>query len=178
MYQLLRRPEGRPWATPDDWLTLANSDSLPSDRPLMLHMRENRSSLDPHERLTVAIFGTCLAAMSILPALKGFWLVPVYCLGTLAILVFALDRHRMSAGSSETLELGDAQIILRRDRQAPIRLAAVHTRFAAEQRRPTELRLFMRSHQQSVEVGTCLSLEERQAIAPLIAAALADIRRS
>lgn len=178
MYQLLRRPEGRSWATLGDWLALDETDPIPAERPLVLFMREDRSTLGLYERQTFAVIGTCLAALSILPALKGFWLVPVFSLGALALLVFALDRHRQSTPASETLELGEGKVVLRRLRQAPVELSLIRMRFAAEQRSPSDLRLFIRDWQRSIEIGSCLSLEERQAIAPLIASALAEVRRS
>ncbi len=178
MYQLLRRPEGRPWATPGDWLALPASDPLPAERSFVLLMRENRSTLGSHERQTIAILGTCLTILAVLPALKGYWLVPVFSLGVLALLVFALDRHRQSAPASETLELGQGKVVLRRSRQMPIELSPWGTQFAADQRSPANLRLFLRHRQHSIEIGACLSLEEREAIAPIIAAALAQARRS
>lgn len=178
MYQLLRRPEGRPWATPSEWLTLSASDPLPAEQPLVVLMRENRSTLGHLERQTIAVLGTCLTIVAILPALKGYWLVPVFSLGVLALLVFALDRHRQSVPASETLELGKGKVVLRRSRQEPVELSSMWMRFAAEQRSPSDLRLFLRDRQRSIEIGTCLSLEEREAIAPIIAAALAETRRS
>ena len=178
MYQLLCRPEGRPWATPADWLALSATDPLPAQRPLVVLMRQNRSALGHHERQTIAVLGTCLTILAILPALKGYWLVPVFSLSVLALLVMALDRHRQSVPPSETLELGKEKIVLRGTRREPVELSPLRMRFATEQRSPADFRLFLRDPQRSIEIGTCLSLEEREAIAPIIAAALADARRS
>ena len=102
----------------------------------------------------------------------------MFSLGVLALLVFALDRHRHSAPASETLELGQGKVVLRRSRQKPIELSPWGTQFTAEQRSPANLRLFLRNRQHFIEIGACLSLEEREAIAPIIAAALAQARRS
>lgn len=178
MYQVICRPEGRPWARPDDWLALAASEPLPSVRPLVLHMRENRSRLLLHERQAIAVLGTCLAALSILPALKGYWLVPVFSLTALATLVFALGRHSGSAPASETLEFGDDRIVHRRKCGQSVELLPGRIQLKAERRSPADLRLSIADRFCSIEIGTCLSLEEREAIAPIIAAALAGVRRS
>ncbi|MEQ1518357.1 MAG: hypothetical protein ABL931_17895 [Usitatibacteraceae bacterium] len=68
MYQLLRRPEGRPWATPSDWLTLSASDPLPAEQPLVVLMRENRSTLG-HDKPAdlgkyVELFGTPIIGLT------------------------------------------------------------------------------------------------------------------
>lgn len=176
MYQLLRRPEGRPWARPDDWLGLSADDLSPADRPMVLQMRENRSSLNKVERQAFAMLGTCLAAMTIMPALKGYWLVPVFSLGALALLVLALGRHRASVPASESLELGAGRIVYRKRGRPPVELSASRLQFVPLRPSPVKLSLILSDANRKIEVGSCLSLEEREAIAPIIAAALSQRR--
>lgn len=176
MYQFLRRPEGRPWVRPDDWPALQAGDLPPADRPIVLFMRENRSALNEAERQTFAMLGTCLAAMAILPALKGYWLVPVFSLGALALLVLALGRHRASVPASETLELGAARIVHRKRGRVPVELSLFKLQFAQERRSPTKLSLVLCDAHRRIEVGSCLSLTEREEVAPIIAAALSHRR--
>lgn len=176
MFQVLRRPAGRPWARPEDWLPLSNADPVPATWPLALHMQENRSVLGQTERLTFAVLGTCFAMLSVLPALKGYWLVPVYSLGALGALVFALHRHQRATPRTELLELNAGQATYRPDQRRPVSFDAKYVRLATARRSPSDLRLLISDSRQSIEVGTCLSLEEREAIAPIIAAALANNR--
>ena len=56
------------------------------------------------------------------------------------------------------------------------RVAALGLRFAAEEARPFDCRLFLRSRERCVEIGLCIAAEERRAMAPLIAAAISQTR--
>lgn len=176
MYQLLRRPEGRPWARPDDWLGLSTDDPSLVDQPMVLLMRENRSSLNKTERQAFAMLAACLVGMTILPALKGYWLVPVFSLGALAMLVLALGRHRASIPASESLELGAGRIVYRKLGRPSVELTASRLQFVPLRPSPVKLSLILSDANRKIEVGSCLSLEEREAIAPIIAAALSQRR--
>lgn len=50
--------------------------------------------------------------------------------------------------------------------------ATLGLRFAAEETRPFDCRLFLRSRERSIEIGQCIAAEERRAMAPLIALSL------
>lgn len=178
MFQFLRRPEGRPWARPDDWLAQSPADSKAAAQPMALRMQQNRVLLGQTERQTLAVLGVCFTMLAILPAVKGYWLVPACSLTALGALVFALYRHERAAPRSELLELGDGQVTFRSDRKRPIALDRRHLHLATTRRSATDLRLFIADRQRSIEVGACLSPEEREAIAPVIAAALANTHRS
>ena len=182
MYEFLRHPEGRPWAKVSDWLA---APPQPHAQPqaggqgqqrLILRMRENRSHLGNDARAAFSVIAVVLVATTILPALKGYWLVPVFSLAALAALTFALDRHAKSRPASETLELIDGRVRYRDSAGRVIEYPAFRMRLAAEGRGPSDLRLFLRSRDGAIEFGRCLSLDERREVAPLVAAALAETR--
>ncbi|MCW2364607.1 putative membrane protein [Sphingobium sp. B7D2B] len=110
MYQLLRRSSERPWDMSSHAL-----DSLPpadndSDRPLILHMQENRSHLTREARLCFSVIALLFMVTSLAPAMKGQWFVPAFSMLAMAGLTFALERHVKSRPASETLELDDGHI--------------------------------------------------------------------
>lgn len=94
----------------------------------------------------------------------------------MATLTFAVERHGKSTPAQETLELADGRVRHRDSSGRQIELPAFWIRLAAEGRSSSELRLFLRGRDGSIEFGRCLSLEERRAVAPLVAAALAQAR--
>ncbi len=174
MYELLSRSAERPWASKPEKL-----DRLPetaSAKPLILHMQENRSHLSQDARVTFSVIALLFMVTSIGPALHGQWLVPAFSILAMAGLTFALERHGKSAPAQETLELADGRVRHRDSSGRQIELSAFWMRLAAEARNPTDLRLFLRGRDGTIEFGRCLSLDERRAVAPLVAAALAQAR--
>ena len=178
MFEILRRSPERPWRLAT--MPVAERPCSPhprrESRSLVLRMRENRSSLSPAARSAFSTLALLFMAMMILPALKGYWLVPAYSLAAMAALTFALDRHSKSRPASETLELSPERVRHHDSTGRTVELPAFWLRVTAEGKTPADLRLFLRGRDGAVEVGSCLSLEERRQIAPLIAAALAQAR--
>ena len=181
MFQMLGRPQGRPWAMPSAAALDVGSSALAASvlsrgEPIIIEMRENRSHLPEAGRQTLAVMAFTLMALTILLALKGYWLVPVYALLTLAALTFALERHGKSAPRAERLEFSPGRVRHRAADGRNCEFATLGLRFAAEEARPFDCRLFLRSRERCVEIGLCIAAEERRAMAPLIAAAISQTR--
>lgn len=155
----------------------AASRTEESVRPLVLHMQENRSHLGREARLCFTAIALLFMVTCLATASKGQWLIPAYSLLALAALTVALERHGQSRPASETLELADGRVRHQDSSGHVAELPAHWTRLATESRTPSDLRLILRSHQGAIEFGRCLSLEERRAVAPLVADALARARR-
>ena len=174
MYELLCRSSERPW-TPQLKKLVAVSDQGTS-KPLILHMQENRSHLTQDARVCFSVIALLFMVTSIGPALHGHWLVPAFSILAMAGLTFALERHGKSGPASEILELAEGRVRHRDSAGRHIELPAFWMRLAAEGRSPSDLRLFLRGRDGSIEFGRCLSLDERRAVVPLVAAALAQTR--
>lgn len=175
MYELLSRSPERPWAIQP--LALAGAPIGLEDKPVILHMRENRSPLSREARLGFSALGLVLMFTSIAPALKGYWLVPAFSMLAIAALTIALERHGKSRPASETLEFLTGRVRHHDSCGHCLELPSVWLRLIAEGRGPGELRLFLRGRDGSIEFGRCLGIDERRAIAPLVAAALARTRQ-
>lgn len=174
MYELLCRSSERPWAPQPERL-----ESVPDrgdSKPLILHMQENRSDLTQDARVCFSVIALLFMVTSIGPALHGYWLVPAFSILAMAALNFALERHGKSRPASETLELAEGRVRHRDSAGQQIELPSFWMRLAAEGRSPSDLRLFLRGRDGSIEFGRCLSLDERRAVVPLVAAALAQSR--
>ena len=104
MYEILRRSPERPWARPE-LASPAMLDASPAGGAIVLRLRENRSQLSAPARQCCAVL---VAAM--LPALKGYWMVPAYCLAAMAALTFALERHAKAKPKCETLQFAEGVI--------------------------------------------------------------------
>jgi hypothetical protein len=117
-------------------------------------------------------------AMAILPALRGQWLVPAYAIGTMGLLVGVLDWHRRKQPAAEWLAIEAGRVRWRNLAHDTIEWPLIGTRLIAEESGPARLRLWLTHREQSVEIGACLSLEERRAIVPLITRELAAARRN
>ncbi|WP_185686309.1 DUF2244 domain-containing protein [Novosphingobium aerophilum] len=141
-------------------------------------MQENRSHLTEEARTCFSVIGLLFMVTSIGPALHGHWLVPVFSILAMAALAYALERHAAIPPARETLELADGRVRHCDSSGRQIELPAFWMRLAAEARSPSELRLFLRSRYGTIEFGRCLSLDERRAVAPLVAAALAQAREA
>ncbi|MGE4305763.1 MAG: DUF2244 domain-containing protein [Novosphingobium sp.] len=139
-------------------------------------MQENRSHLSQDARVCFSVIALLFMVTSIGPALHGHWLVSAFSILAMAGLTIALERHGKSTPAQETLELADGRVRHRDSSGRQIELPAFWMRLAAEARNPTDLRLFLRGRDGSIEFGRCLSLDERRAVAPLVAAALALAR--
>ena len=174
MYELLCRSSQRPWAPQPEKL-IAVPDRGNSS-PLILHMQENRSHLTQDARVCFSIIALLFLVTSIGPALHGRWLIPAFSILSMAALTFALERHANSRPASETLELAEGKVRHRDSAGQQIELPAFWMRLAPEERSRSELRLFLRGRDGSIKFGRCLSLDERRAIVPLVAAALAQTR--
>jgi uncharacterized membrane protein len=172
MYEILCRSPERPFA-----LSARHAAPRGDHAGLVLHMRENRSHLSEPARQTFAVLGAALMALTILPALSGHWLVPVFCLMAMGGLVFALERHGRSKPAGEMLEIADGIISHRNAQGQATHMPCLFAKLDAQALNPSSLRLILRSPKASFEIGRCLGLEEKHALIPLIAAALAQGRR-
>lgn len=174
MYELLCRSSERPWIPQPG--RSADVPTRGTSRSLILHMQENRSHLTQEARVCFAVIALLFMVTSFGPALHGHWLVPAFSIVAMAGLTFALEQHGKSPPVSETLELSEGRVRHRDSAGQQIELPSFWMRLAAEGRSPSDLRLFLRGRDGSIEFGRCLSLDERRAVAPLVAAALAQTR--
>lgn len=172
MYEILCRSPERPFA-----LNARLNAPREDHAGLVLHMRENRSHLSEPARRTFAVLGAVMMALAILPALSGHWLVPVFCLMAMGGLVFALESHARATLAGEMLEIADGTIHHRDAQGLATHIPVLFAKLDAQAPTPSSLRLILRSPKASVEIGRCLGLDERRALIPLIAAALAQGRR-
>lgn len=177
MYEILRRSSERPWARPE-LASPATPDASPVGGAIVLRLSENRSHLTEPARQCLAVLIATMMALSILPALKGYWMVPAYCLATMFALTFALERHARSKPRCEILEFSEGYIRHHDDGGQATELPALFTRLHADEATPTSLRLFLKHRDRSVEIGRCLGLDERRAMMPVIAAALSHTREA
>jgi uncharacterized membrane protein len=177
MFEILSRCAQRPWAQPARvGPPGVCQPAMPPGMPFILHMRENRSSLNQPARRALAIMALVFMGCAILPALRGHWLVPAYAMASLAGLTFALDRHGRTRPRGETLEFAGGRLCHRTGDGAVTQWPLPATRLHAEERKPCDLRLFLRHGRGAVEIARCLGQEEKRAVMPLIAAGLARVR--
>lgn len=141
-----------------------------------LLMQQNRSSFTQEARLALSVLVTLFMVTAILPFVQGQFLVAFYSLGVLALLVWALDHHRQSPPLTERLSLSDGEIRYWNSRGRQFALSCHWIRFEAHRPTPSEVRLVLRNRDQHFEVGHSLSLDERNAVAPIIASALSASR--
>ncbi len=139
-------------------------------------MQQNRSFFPSEARGALAVIVTLFMATSILPALRGYWLVPLFSLGVMALLVLALEVHQKSLPLTERLALEDGEIRYSDSTGRLFALPSYWVRFETEERSPFDIRLHLRDRNRRLEIGTSLNLEERLTVAPIIASALALAR--
>ncbi|MEN7536249.1 DUF2244 domain-containing protein [Aurantiacibacter flavus] len=163
MYSIHRCPQGQSLA-----FNTAHAKGI------VLHLRENRSSLSQDARITFTVLIGLFMAMAILPALKGELLVPIFALGTTALLLCALDWHKRSRPAAEYLTITGTSLSWSSHDAASVELPLHATRLVREEASPTRFRLFLECRAERIEVGRCLSLMEKRAIAPLIASHLGE----
>jgi len=150
--------------------------ALAAPRAVLVHLQEHRSHLSQDARTTFTVLIALFMAMAIMPALSGRWLVPAYAIGAMALLVGVLEWHRRKQPAAEWLAIEQGRVRWRSLAHETIEWPLIGTRLIAEDSGPTRLRLWLTHREHSVEIGTCLSLEERRAIAPLITRELAAAR--
>ncbi|WP_191229004.1 DUF2244 domain-containing protein [Aurantiacibacter xanthus] len=136
---------------------------------IVLHLRENRSSLSQDGRIVFTILIGLFMAMAILFAAKGEVLVPVYALTTMALLVGALEWHKRSQPAAECLTITGNSLRWTSRNTAPVVLPLHATRLLRDEASPARLRLFLECRAVRIEIGRCLSLAEKRAVIPLIA---------
>jgi len=168
MYAITDCPAGQPQAH------RAAAPAAP--RAVLVHLQEHRSHLSRDARVTFTVLIAVFMAMAIMPALRGQWLVPLYAIGTMALLVGVLDWHRRKQPAAEWLAIEEGRVRWRSLSHDTVEWPLIGTRLIAEDSSPARLRLWLTHREHSVEIGTCLSLEERRAIAPLITRELAAAR--
>lgn len=178
MYELLRRPERRPWSTPADWLTVGPEAFAEDGEHVAVKMQENRAPFGQDERRAITIIAAMFAAIGLISLSKGFWPVPVICAVVFAALAFALQSHRKVPPPSESLEfLGDR--VRHRDRFGHIAdWDGRQLSLTRLERSPADLRLILGEPGRTREIGTCLSLTERCELAAIVSATLQQNRRS
>ncbi len=121
----------------------------------------------------LSVLVTLLMATSILPTLDGHWMVPLFSLGVMGLLIWALDTHTASKPKAEAVELTHEVMRYRNPDGAVFERPSHWLRFDLEVFSPTDLRLVFRHRGERIEVGHCLNLEERRAVAPILRNALA-----
>ncbi|MEL7736811.1 DUF2244 domain-containing protein [Citromicrobium bathyomarinum] len=167
MYSILSCPSGQ--------LVAEESVRSAPEAGLFLHLRENRSQLSHEARVTFTVLIGLFIAMAILPVIKGNMLLPVFALGTMALLVGAIEWHQRSQPAAEWLAIEDNRLLWTSNRGDPVDLPARVTRLVQDEAVPSRLRLFLETQWHRIEIGRCLSLEEKRAIAPLIARRLGEV---
>lgn len=105
MYAIHSCPTGQPDA--------GQPARLAESGGLILHLQENRSHLSQDARVTFTVLIAEFMAMTILPALRGEWLVPASAIGTMALLVGVLDWHRRIRPAAEWLALDGGRLLWR-----------------------------------------------------------------
>lgn len=169
MYAIHSCPTGQPDAGQPAWLAESGG--------LILHLQENRSHLSQDARVTFTVLIAVFMATAIVPALRGQWLVPAYAIGTMALLLGALDWHRRTQPAAEWLALDGRRLLWRSLAHETIEWPLPATCFVIEDAAPSRLRLFLEHRARRIEIATCLGLEERRAVADLITHELAAARR-
>lgn len=163
---------------PDGQAIAGNPAAPTAPRALKLHLTGSRSHLPQGARITFIIFIGLFMAVAILPALRGQTLVTGFALGTMALLVGALEWHRRKRHATSLLARDDEWSLRRAPRPDVAEWPEAGTHFIAEDATPARLRLLLTRHGGFVEIGTDLSLEEKRAVVPLIARELAAAQRS
>ena len=107
-------------------------------------------------------------AVAILPALRGQLLAPIFALGTMAVLVGALEWHQRSQPAAEWLTFAPGCLRWSSQGADPVDFPPHATRLEQQVSHGDTLRLFLVSQGQRIEIGRCLGLHEKRAIAALI----------
>ncbi len=140
---------------------------------LILHLQDNRSHLSAEARAAFTVLIGLFLVVAILPALRGQWLVPLFAIGAVALLVAVLDWHRRSQPAAEWLAIDGGRLLWRSITHPTIEWPLRGTGLVCDETVPARLRLFLSHHGRRIEIGACLALEEKRALAPLIAREIA-----
>ena len=114
MYSIHSCPDGQPVAEV--------SAERASISGIVLHLQENRSTLSHEARVAFTVLIGLFMVMAILPAIKGEMLVPFFALGTMALLVGAIEWHQRSQPAEEWLTIEAGQLLWRSNRYDSIDL--------------------------------------------------------
>lgn len=168
MYTIHSCPSGQPDA--------GQPARLAEQGGLILHLQENRSHLSQDARVTFTVLIAVFMAMAILPALRGQWLIPAFAIGAMALLVGVLDWHRRTRPAAEWLALESGMLLWRSLTHETVEWPLAATRFVIDDAIPARLRLFLEHRTRSIEIATCLGIEERRAVADHITRELTAAR--
>ena len=144
------------------------------DAPVTLHLLENRSSLSQEARVTFTTLICLFMVMAILPAATGELLVPIFSLGTMALLLGAIEWHRQKSPASEWLTIEAERLRWWSNSHASVDFPKRLTRLVKVEPTPSCLRLFLETRSRRIEIGRCLSHEEKRSVASLIALRLKE----
>jgi uncharacterized membrane protein len=169
MYMISDCPDGRQ--------TADNASPQTVAKPLIFHLAENRSHLSQDARVTFTVLIVVFMMMAILPALRGQWLVPAYAIGTMGLLVGVLEWHRRTQPAREWLAIEDGRLFWRSLKHPTVEWPVADTRLVMDDAVPARLRLLLTHRDRAIEIATCLGLEEKRAVGPLIARELAAASR-
>lgn len=183
MHQLLRCPSGRPH---DDGYPNGGGSALgpatgepggrATDLPFALRLIQNRSAFPAEGRpVLIVLLALCLAA-TITSAIKGYYLVPIAVLAAMAALVVALEWFSRQSVPAQMLEVDFDHVTLSDHRGNVVSLPAYWARLEEIERTPLDHRLYLVCRDRRIEIGRCIGLAERKAVAPLIRVALAHAR--
>ena len=178
MYELLRRPERRPWATPADWQAVDRKTFAEADSHVAVRMEENRAPFGPAEKRVIALIATIFAVIGLMALARGYWPVPLFCAAVFAALTVAMRRHRNATPAAETLEFLSDRVRHRDRRGRATDWDGARLRLKEVERSPADLRLILGEAGRTREIGTCLSLEERRELAAIVSATLNQTRRN
>jgi uncharacterized membrane protein len=152
------------------------NQGISANAVIVLQMQQNRSSFPQEGRAALCVLVSLFMLTSVLPALRGNFLVPLFSISVMALLVWALEFHQNTAPYSERLELADGKLRYTDSAGRTFAMPSYWARFETEKRTPVDVRLHLRSRDKRFEFGNSLSLEERLAIAPVIERTLATAR--
>jgi uncharacterized membrane protein len=177
MYQIECCPVGQKKARiHSDSAAEPNAGRDAADAALLLHMRENRSSLPQEARTTLSVMVTLFMATAILPAMKGNLLVPIFSIGTMGLLVLAIEWHRRSAPAQEWLALEPHRLRYKCGDGQTVEFIPARTELVQQAGGAAGLRLLLTCPWREVEIGRCLNLEEKRALAMVVSERLRLLR--
>lgn len=180
MHMILRCPEGQcadgaalPVSGPE---APDPAGSIQVTMPFMLYLEQNRSTVPESGRgALLALIGLSVAA-TIIPAIRGYYLVPIAILSALGALVLALEYFARKPVPSETVEIDRDRLTIRDHLGRTVQMPSYWTRLEEIRSGPDILRLVLRCGDRSVELGRCLHAVERAEVAPLVRAGLRHAR--
>lgn len=179
MYLLLSHPTG--WrhgslgAVHRQGSPTASCDAR-SMSPFVLHLEQNRSSLPDGARVLLPLLLGLAFASTLGPALRGSFIVPAAVLAAMASLLLAMEIHVRLPVPFERIEIDGRAVRLLSHRGLLSEFPSHWARIEQVRRTPVDLSLVLTCRGRSVEFGRCLGIDERRAIVPIVADALAHVR--